>query len=54
MDRPGPRPKYAEMTMNALRQAGFALPRSWQEALAEYIGRFWKEPPVKAGTSPRT
>lgn len=40
MKRPGPRPKYAVMEMRALREAGFALPRHWQEAVAEYIRSF--------------
>lgn len=39
MGRPGPRPRFAVMEMRALRESGFALPRSWQEALAEYIVR---------------
>jgi dTDP-4-dehydrorhamnose reductase len=37
MRRRAPRPKYSVMEMAALRQAGFSLPRSWQEALAEYV-----------------
>jgi dTDP-4-dehydrorhamnose reductase len=37
MGRPGPRPEYAVMAMDALERAGFAPPRSWQEALAHYI-----------------
>ena len=37
MCRRAPRLKYAVMEMATLRQAGFALPRSWQEALAEYV-----------------
>ena len=37
MGRRGPRPKYAVMEMAALKQAGFAPPRSWEDALAEYI-----------------
>jgi dTDP-4-dehydrorhamnose reductase len=36
MERPGPRLQYAVMAMDALQQAGFALPRSWQDALADY------------------
>ena len=32
-----PRLKYAVMEMGALRQAGFALPRPWQESLADYV-----------------
>lgn len=38
MDRPAQRLKYAVMEMQALKQAGFALPRPWEEALEEYIG----------------
>lgn len=37
MGRPGPRPKYAVMEMKALKQAGIAPPRAWQDALAEYL-----------------
>jgi dTDP-4-dehydrorhamnose reductase len=37
MQRRAPRLKYAVMEMAALRSAGFALPRPWQEALAEYV-----------------
>jgi len=37
MQRRAPRLKYAVMEMQALRNAGFALPRPWQEALAEYV-----------------
>jgi dTDP-4-dehydrorhamnose reductase len=37
MGRPGPRLQYAVMAMNALHRAGFALPRPWQAALAEYV-----------------
>jgi len=37
MDRRTPRLKYAVMAMNALQAAGFAPPRPWQEALAEYV-----------------
>jgi dTDP-4-dehydrorhamnose reductase len=37
MRRRAPRLKYAVMEMGALRQAGFALPRSWQDALREYV-----------------
>jgi dTDP-4-dehydrorhamnose reductase len=37
MGRRAPRLKYAVMAMNALEQAGFARPRPWQEALAEYV-----------------
>ncbi len=38
MGRRVPRLKYAVMEMSALRAAGFALPRPWQEALADYVG----------------
>ncbi|MFZ0963494.1 MAG: dTDP-4-dehydrorhamnose reductase [Terriglobia bacterium] len=37
MHRRAPRLKYAVMEMAALRRAGFALPRPWQEALTDYI-----------------
>jgi dTDP-4-dehydrorhamnose reductase len=37
MKRRAPRLKYAVMDMDALRQAGFALPRLWEEALSEYV-----------------
>jgi dTDP-4-dehydrorhamnose reductase len=37
MGRSAPRLKYAFMEMRALQQAGFTLPRPWEEALAEYI-----------------
>jgi dTDP-4-dehydrorhamnose reductase len=37
MGRRAPRLKYAVMEMAALRDAGFTLPRPWQDALAEYI-----------------
>jgi dTDP-4-dehydrorhamnose reductase len=37
MQRRAPRLKYAVMEMAALRHAGFALPRPWQEALADYV-----------------
>jgi dTDP-4-dehydrorhamnose reductase len=42
MERPGPRPRYTEMEMRALVEAGFATPRPWQEALADYLARYWK------------
>jgi dTDP-4-dehydrorhamnose reductase len=38
MRRPAARLKYAVMAMDALERAGFALPRPWQDALAEYVG----------------
>jgi dTDP-4-dehydrorhamnose reductase len=37
MGRRAPRLKYAVMEMAALTEAGFSLPRPWQEALADYI-----------------
>ena len=37
MQRRAPRLKYAVMEMKALSQAGFALPRHWREALADYV-----------------
>jgi dTDP-4-dehydrorhamnose reductase len=40
MGRPAPRLKYAVMEMAALRQAGIACPRPWQEAVAEYLRMF--------------
>ena len=38
MGRRAARLKYAVMAMDALEQAGFSLPRAWQDALAEYVG----------------
>jgi dTDP-4-dehydrorhamnose reductase len=37
MGRRTPRLKYAVMAMDGLKQAGFAPPRRWEEALAEYV-----------------
>ena len=37
MQRRAPRLKYSVMRMEALQRGGFALPRPWQEALADYI-----------------
>jgi len=37
MQRRAPRLKYSVMAMEALRRGGFALPRPWQEALADYV-----------------
>ena len=37
MGRLAPRLKYSVLEMAALKRAGVALPRPWQEALAEYI-----------------
>lgn len=38
MGRPAKRLKYSVMEMQALREAGFQLPRPWQDALDEYLG----------------
>jgi dTDP-4-dehydrorhamnose reductase len=37
MQRRAPRLKYSVLEMQALRNAGFALPRPWREALADYV-----------------
>jgi dTDP-4-dehydrorhamnose reductase len=37
MGRRTPRLKYAVMALGALKDADFALPRRWEEALAEYV-----------------
>jgi dTDP-4-dehydrorhamnose reductase len=37
MGRPALRLKYAVMEMDALRRAGFSLPRPWPQALEEYV-----------------
>jgi dTDP-4-dehydrorhamnose reductase len=37
MGRRAPRLKYAVMSLSGLEAAGFAPPRRWQEALAEYV-----------------
>ncbi len=37
MQRPAPRPRYQVMDMAELRKRGFALPRPWEKALAEYV-----------------
>ena len=37
MLRRAPRLKYSVMQMEALRRGGYAFPRPWQEALAEYV-----------------
>jgi dTDP-4-dehydrorhamnose reductase len=37
MGRRAKRLSYAVMEMEALRRAGFALPRPWQDALADYV-----------------
>ena len=49
MQRRAPRLKYAVMEMQALRRAGFALPRTWQEALAAYLTA-WKGEGKRSGT----
>lgn len=41
MGRRVPRMKYAVMEMEALKLAGFTLPRSWEDALADYL-QGWK------------
>lgn len=41
MGRRAKRLKYAVMEMRALQQAGFALPRPWEESLADYV-RDWR------------
>jgi dTDP-4-dehydrorhamnose reductase len=37
MKRPAMRLQYLVMEMKALKEGGFALPRSWEEGLADYI-----------------
>jgi dTDP-4-dehydrorhamnose reductase len=37
MKRPGPRLKYSVMEMLALKEAGIALPRAWEEAVQAYV-----------------
>lgn len=37
MNRPGPRPRYAVMEMQSLRDAGIAPPRNWRLALADHL-----------------
>jgi len=37
LQRRAPRLKYSVMRMETLEREGFALPRSWQEALADYV-----------------
>jgi dTDP-4-dehydrorhamnose reductase len=37
MQRRVPRLKYSVLAMDALRNGGFALPRSWQDSLAGYV-----------------
>jgi dTDP-4-dehydrorhamnose reductase len=38
MQRRVPRLKYSVLEMGALQEAGIALPRPWQESVAEYVG----------------
>jgi dTDP-4-dehydrorhamnose reductase len=38
MGRPGRRLKYSVMEMRALKEAGFQLPRPWQDAMDDYLG----------------
>ncbi len=38
MGRPARRLKYSVLEMRALREAGFPLPRPWQEAMDAYLG----------------
>jgi len=49
MGRPALRLKYAVMEMDALRQAGFSLPRPWPQALEEYIRILRLEPSRELG-----
>jgi dTDP-4-dehydrorhamnose reductase len=37
MQRRVPRLKYSVLAMDALRNGGFSLPRSWQDSLADYV-----------------
>jgi dTDP-4-dehydrorhamnose reductase len=46
MGRRAVRVKYAVMEMEALKKAGFGLPRPWEEALAEYVAAL---PPLQPG-----
>jgi dTDP-4-dehydrorhamnose reductase len=46
MGRRAVRLEYAVMAMDALQNAGFAPPRPWQEALAEYIRTLCISPPA--------
>jgi dTDP-4-dehydrorhamnose reductase len=48
MGRVAKRLKYAVMEMNALEEAGFSLPRRWEDALAEYV-RTWSWGSERAG-----
>ena len=53
MQRRAPRLKYAVMEMEALRRAGFALPRPWQEALADYVRLVRRSPSREFASAPR-
>ena len=53
MGRRAVRLEYAVMAMEALQDAGFAPPRPWQEALAEYVRTLAFFPPGPALTTPR-
>ncbi len=44
MGRRAQRLKYAVMEMDALKKASFALPRRWEEALAEYVASIRRDP----------
>jgi dTDP-4-dehydrorhamnose reductase len=46
MGRRAVRLEYAVMAMDALKDAGLALPRPWQEALAEYVRTLSFLPPA--------
>jgi dTDP-4-dehydrorhamnose reductase len=46
MGRRAVRLEYAVMAMDALKNAGFAPPRRWQEALAEYVRTLSISPPA--------
>ncbi|MGH9327358.1 MAG: SDR family oxidoreductase [Terriglobia bacterium] len=48
MGRRARRPQYAVMEMAALKQAGFSLPRSWSEALKEYVASLGSLRPASA------
>jgi dTDP-4-dehydrorhamnose reductase len=50
MGRRAARLKYAVMEMGALQEAGFTLPRSWQEALADYVPTILPSLPLPAVT----
>jgi dTDP-4-dehydrorhamnose reductase len=52
LGRRAPRLKYAVMEMRALRDTGLALPRPWQEALAEYIQSLLPLPALRGQNGP--